>query len=72
MVTSPSQLTRVESCDGEVTIVPVERVFRARVGHRGHLVSSWEQDSAPSYLMRSSTNLKSYLKTLRRKFREAG
>ena len=61
-----------ELSDGEVTIVPVERVFRTRVGHRGHLVSSWEHESAPSYLMRNSTSLKSYLKALRRKFHEAG
>ena len=61
-----------ELSDGEVTIVPVERVFRTRVGHRGHVVSSLEHDSAPSYLMRNSTTLKSYLKALRRKFHEAG
>jgi hypothetical protein len=55
----------------EAVIQPF-KLDEARVGHRGHVVSSWEHDSAPSYLTRNSTSLKSYLKTLRRKFHEAG
>ena len=56
-------------CDGEVLIVPVERVFRSRVGHR---VPGWEHGAAPSYVTRNTTGFRAYLKTLRRKFHEAG
>ena len=58
--------------DGEVTIVPIEQIFRLRVGQRGHRVSNWQRDPAASDLTRNTTNLRSYLTTLGRRFHEAG
>jgi len=58
--------------DGEVTIVPIEQIFRLRVGQHGHRALNWEHDSAPSYQMRNTTGFRSYLKGLKRKFHEAG
>jgi nitrogen regulatory protein P-II 1 len=58
--------------DGEVIIVPIEQIFRLRVGQRGHRVPNWKHDPAPSYQMRNTTSFRSYLKALRRKFHEAG
>src|SRR5262245_30980662 len=59
-------------CDGEVIILPVEQCFRLRAGQRGHILPSWEPDPAPSYLLRNSASLKSYLNALKKKFHEAG
>src|SRR4029077_2488746 len=58
--------------DGEVTIVPIEQIFRLRVGQPGHRALNCEHDSAPSYQMRNTTGFRSYLKGLKRKFHEAG
>jgi nitrogen regulatory protein P-II 1 len=58
--------------DGEVIILPIEQNFRLRVGQHGHRAPNWGHDPAASYLMRNTTTFRSYLKTLRRKFHEAG
>lgn len=58
--------------DGEIIIVPIEQDFRLQVGQQGHRVPSWRDDPAASGLTRSTTNLRSYLTTLKRKFHEAG
>ena len=58
--------------DGEVIIVPIEKIFRLRAGQRGRRMPNWEHDSAPSYQMRNATSFRSYLKALSRNFHEAG
>jgi nitrogen regulatory protein PII len=58
--------------DGEVTVVPIEQIFRLRVGQPGYRALNCEHDSAPSCQMRNTTGFRSYLKGLKRKFYEAG
>lgn len=56
--------------DGEVVILPIERVIRLRTGARSHSGSNWQRDMTPTCLMRNRTSLRSYLKTLGRKLYE--
>ena len=58
--------------DGEVSIVPIEQIFRLRFGQHGHRVPGWAGEAAVPYLNHNSMNFRSYLKALRRKFHETG
>lgn len=57
-------------CDGEVIIVPVEHSVRLRAGRRDHGVPSRAGDPVSSSLIRDGARLKSYFRSLRRKFHE--
>ena len=57
-------------CDGEVIIVPIEELFRVRVGQGSSAGSNWQDSIGSGYLMRNRTTLRSRLSNLRRKFHE--
>jgi hypothetical protein len=59
-------------CDGEVTIAPVERYVCLRAGQRDDSLPGWARDSVSSCLVREGATLKSYLRSLSKKFHDAG
>lgn len=57
--------------DGEVAILPVEKVVRLRTGQGGDFRSLRREEAGSPYLMKNKTSLRSRLKTLARRLYEA-
>src|SRR5262245_6723890 len=57
-------------CNGEVIILPIEKLLRVRVGQRSSAGSNWQGSIGSGYLMRNRTTLRSRLNNLRGKSHE--